>query len=93
MRCRIVSAVISGRSAALRTSDRCLSLRAGTATGSPSPIFDRENSFAFFKLAKDPEDQGESPKMLAPAGSHAELYGWERVLTRPETIVDLRGRV
>lgn len=55
------------------------------------PIFNRENEVAFFKLAKDPEDQGESPKMLAPSGSRAELYGWERVLTHPETIVICEG--
>lgn len=55
------------------------------------PIFDRDNNLAFFKLAKDPEDQSDAPKMLAPSGSHAELYGWERVLTRPEMIVICEG--
>lgn len=55
------------------------------------PIFDRNHRFAFFKLAKDPEDKGDSPKMLAPAGSHAELCGWERVLVRPEQIIICEG--
>jgi DNA primase len=55
------------------------------------PIFDRDNNLAFFKLAKDPEDRNGSPKMLAPSGSRAELYGWERVLARPDTIVICEG--
>jgi DNA primase len=55
------------------------------------PISDREHCFAFFKLAKDPEDTSDSPKMLATAGSRAELYGWERILSRPEQIVICEG--
>jgi len=47
------------------------------------PIPDRDGKFAFFKLAKEPEDQSDSPKMLATRGAHAELYGWERVLSKP----------
>jgi DNA primase len=55
------------------------------------PIPDREGRFAFFKLAKDPEDRSHGPKMLAPAGGHAELYGWERVLSKPEQIIICEG--
>ena len=55
------------------------------------PIFDREGQFAFFKLAKGPADRTESPKMLATPGAHAELYGWERVLAKPEQIVICEG--
>src|SRR3989442_8051850 len=51
------------------------------------PIFDREGRFAFFKLAKGPNGQTDSPKMLATPGARAELYGWERVLANPERLV------
>src|SRR2546427_5112368 len=55
------------------------------------PIFDRAWQFAFFKLAKGPNDQTASPKMLATPGAHAELYGWERVLSSPEQIILCEG--
>ncbi len=55
------------------------------------PILDRQGELAFFKLAKDPEDQSDSPKMLATPGAHAELYGWERVLSRPSQIIICEG--
>ena len=55
------------------------------------PIFDREGRLKFFKLAKDPEDQSDSPKMLTTPGAHAELYGWERVLVKPCQIVICEG--
>ena len=54
------------------------------------PITDREGNVACFKLAKDPADTTASPKMLfSPA--RAELYGWERVLARPEQIIICEG--
>jgi DNA primase len=55
------------------------------------PIFNREGQFAFFKLAKGPDDQTDSPKMLATPGAHAELYGWDRVLANPERIIICEG--
>lgn len=55
------------------------------------PVFDREGKLAFFKLAKDPEDKSDGPKMLATPGAHAELYGWERVLPSPEQIIICEG--
>jgi DNA primase len=55
------------------------------------PIPDRETKIAFFKLAKDPEDHSDSPKMLATPGTHAELYGWERVLAKPHQIIICEG--
>ncbi len=55
------------------------------------PIFNRDGLFSFFKLAKDPQDTSDSPKMLALPGSHAELYGWERVMVNPERIVICEG--
>lgn len=55
------------------------------------PIFDREGRFAFFKLAKDPDDQREGPKMLATPGSSIELYGWERLRVKPPRIILCEG--
>jgi len=55
------------------------------------PIPDREGKIAFFKLARDSEDNSDSPKMLATPGARAELYGWERVLARPEQIIICEG--
>ena len=55
------------------------------------PIFDRAGQFAFFKLAKGPNDQTDSPKMLATPGGHAQLYGWERVFAHPERVIICEG--
>jgi len=55
------------------------------------PIFNQSGGFAFFKLAKDPEDKSDSPKMLTSPGGHAELYGWERILANPEQIIICEG--
>jgi DNA primase len=55
------------------------------------PIFNRAGELVFFKLAKEPEDQTDSPKMLAAPGSAAELYGWEAVLSRPDRIIICEG--
>src|SRR5437660_223371 len=55
------------------------------------PIFDRDGGFAFFKLAKDPEDKTDTPKTLATPGAHAELYGWERMLPKPNEIIICEG--
>jgi len=55
------------------------------------PIPDREGRFAFFKLAKDPEDRSDSPKMLSTRGAHVELYDWERVLAKSEQIIICEG--
>ncbi len=55
------------------------------------PIRNRAGEVAFFKLAKDPEDQGPSPKMLAPRDFRYELYGWQRLLSRPERIIICEG--
>jgi len=55
------------------------------------PITNRDGKIAFFKLAKDPEEQSGSPKMLATPGASVELYGWQRVLARPSEIVICEG--
>jgi hypothetical protein len=41
------------------------------------PVFNRQGVCAFFRLAKDPDDQSDSPKMLSSRGSHVDLFGWE----------------
>ncbi|MGH9462292.1 MAG: CHC2 zinc finger domain-containing protein [Vicinamibacteria bacterium] len=55
------------------------------------PIQNRDGEVAFFKLAKDPEDRSESPKMLAPRGMRYELYGWEQLLARPQRLIVCEG--
>ncbi len=56
------------------------------------PIPNRDGEIAFFKLRKDPDDPSDGPKMLtSPAGAHAEIYGWERVLAKPASIVICEG--
>jgi len=55
------------------------------------PIYDREGAVTFFKLAKDPADESDSPKMLTTPGSCAELYGWERVRTDAPYVVICEG--
>jgi DNA primase len=55
------------------------------------PILNREGDVVSFKLAKDPEDASDSPKMLATPGARAELYGWAEVLSRPQRIVICEG--
>jgi hypothetical protein len=41
------------------------------------PVFNRNGVCAFFRLAKDPDDPGDAPKILSLRGSHSDLYGWE----------------
>jgi len=55
------------------------------------PITNRDGEVAFFKLAKDPEDNADTPKMLTAPGGTAELYGWEQVQVRPERLVICEG--
>src|SRR5262249_50960350 len=46
---------------------------------------------AFFKQAKDPEDNGESPKMIAWPKGHLELYGWENLRDNASKIIICEG--
>jgi DNA primase len=62
-----------------------------TGTRISIPIFDRESQLVSFKFAKSPDDETDSPKMLASPGAKAELYGWEDVLYKPEEIVICEG--
>jgi DNA primase len=55
------------------------------------PITDREGMVVFFKLAKDPADMTGRPKMLFTPGARAELYGWERVLAKPNQLIICEG--
>jgi len=55
------------------------------------PVTDRDGVVTFFKLAKDPEDQSNSPKMLTATGASIELYGWERVLANPYRLIICEG--
>ena len=55
------------------------------------PIFNRAGELVFFRLAKDPDDQSNSPKILASPGSRVELYGWEQVGKHPQAIIICEG--
>lgn len=55
------------------------------------PIPDRSDEITFFKLAKDPEDTSESPKMVATVGSSTTLYGWEVIARKPERLILCEG--
>jgi DNA primase len=55
------------------------------------PITNRDGIIGFFKLAKDPANAGDGPKMLTPPGAKAELYGWERVNAKPDQIIVCEG--
>src|ERR1043165_20540 len=55
------------------------------------PVVNRAGELAFFRLAKDPEDQSAGPKMMSTRGAHAELYGWAEVLKNPRQIVICEG--
>lgn len=55
------------------------------------PITNREGEIAFFKLAKDPEDIADTPKMLTTPGGTAELYGWEWLNAAPTRLVICEG--
>jgi len=55
------------------------------------PVTNRNGVLVGFKLAKDPADNSAGPKMLTTRGSSLELYGWERVLAKPQRIVICEG--
>ncbi len=55
------------------------------------PISDRDREIAFFRLARDPEDTADGPKMYATPGSSIELYGWEVVACKPQRIIIAEG--
>lgn len=55
------------------------------------PITNRRGEVVSFKLAKDPEDDADTPKMLSTPGASAELYGWEWLKIRPPRVVVCEG--
>lgn len=55
------------------------------------PITNRDGIVSFFKLAKDPGDTSDAPKMLVHAGGSVEIYGWERVLTKTTPLLICEG--
>ena len=55
------------------------------------PILNREGGIAFFKLAKDPDDTSQSPKMITTRGASAEIYGWDQLLRQPPQIIICEG--
>src|SRR5216684_5408666 len=55
------------------------------------PVFNCKGICAFFRLAKDPDDKSDSPKMLSSLGSHVDLYGWEVLRLRPKRVIFCEG--
>src|SRR5438128_7684703 len=55
------------------------------------PIYARGGDVSFFKLAKDPQDTSDRPKMIATPGSTAELYGWEHLEAAVDRVVVCEG--
>lgn len=55
------------------------------------PVFDSEGAIRQFRYAKPPDDHSQSPKMLTELGTGVEVYGWERLATRPRRIVICEG--
>jgi DNA primase len=55
------------------------------------PVFNRNGICAFFRLAKDPDDRSDSPKMLSSRGSHVDLFGWEALRLQPKRVIICEG--
>jgi DNA primase len=55
------------------------------------PIYNKQGEVTFFRLAKDPDDTRPAAKMLSSAGASVELYGWDRVLANPSSIIICEG--
>jgi DNA primase len=55
------------------------------------PVFDKKGICAFFRLAKDPDDSSDAPKMLSLRGSHIALYGWETLRLEPQRVLICEG--
>src|SRR5438445_10362337 len=55
------------------------------------PILGDNGKVTFFKQARDPDDKGESPKMVAWPKGHLELYGRENLQGNPNQIVICEG--
>jgi Toprim domain-containing protein len=55
------------------------------------PVFNGKGVCAFFRLAKDPDDKSDTPKMLSLRGSQVDLYGWEVLRLNPKRIIICEG--
>src|SRR6266851_2993845 len=55
------------------------------------PVFNRKGLCSFFRLAKDPDDQSDAPKMLSLRGTQMDLYGWELLRLEPQRVVICEG--
>src|SRR5713226_3048748 len=55
------------------------------------PIFNRKGICASFRLAKDPEDASDTPKVLSLPGSSVELYGWDTLRLRRKRVIICEG--
>src|SRR6266852_214789 len=55
------------------------------------PIFNRKGVCASFRLAKNPDDKSDSPKMLSSRGSHVDLHGWEVLRLQPKRVIICEG--
>src|SRR6266849_6248207 len=55
------------------------------------PIFNRKGVCAFFRLAKDPDDKSDAPKMLSLRGSQVDLYGWEVLRLNAKRVIICEG--
>ncbi|HLY61032.1 MAG TPA: CHC2 zinc finger domain-containing protein [Terriglobia bacterium] len=55
------------------------------------PVPDRNGIVEFLKLAKDPDDSSNSPKMIATPGARADIYGWERVIANSGQLIICEG--
>src|ERR1700730_15514780 len=55
------------------------------------PIFNLKSVCASFRLAKDPDEKSDSPKMLSSRGSYVDLYGWEVLRLRPQRVIVCEG--
>jgi DNA primase len=55
------------------------------------PVFNEKGVCASFRLAKDPDDASDAPKMLSMRGSSVDLYGWDTLRLKPHRVVICEG--
>jgi DNA primase len=55
------------------------------------PVFNEKGICASFRLAKDPDDSSDAPKMLSMRGSSVDLYGWEALRLKPQRVAICEG--
>lgn len=55
------------------------------------PVFNEKGVCTSFRLAKDPEDASDAPKMLSMRGAPVDLYGWDTLRLKPRRVVICEG--